>query len=198
MQSKGAIKLLAILLAIACIYQLSFSFKTRSVEKKAAAYAAAYDGDERSEREQYYLDSVQNQPVYNLGFRKFTYKEIKEKELNLGLDLKGGMNVMLEIQVEDVVKSLAGDSKNDPAFIEAMAQAKEGLRRARTSSASSSAATAPLRTVRRWPRFSSAPTVRTSRPTAPTPRSRRSCARRPTMRSTRRSTSCAAVSTTSA
>ena len=123
MQSKGAIKLLAILLAIACIYQLSFSFKTRSVEKKAAAYAAAYDGDERSEREQYYLDSVQNQPVYNLGFRKFTYKEIKEKELNLGLDLKGGMNVMLEIQVEDVVKSLAGDSKNDPAFIEAMAQA---------------------------------------------------------------------------
>ena len=127
MQSKGAIKLLAILLAIACIYQLSFSFKTRSVEK-AAAYAAAYDGDERSEREQYYLDSVQNQPVYNLGFRKFTYKEIKEKELNLGLDLKGGMNVMLEIQVEDVVKSLAGDSKNDPAFIEAMAQAKEGLR----------------------------------------------------------------------
>ena len=128
MQSKGAIKLLAILLAIACIYQLSFSFKTRSVEKKAAAYAAAYDGDERSEREQYYLDSVQNQPVYNLGFRKFTYKEIKEKELNLGLDLKGGMNVMLEIQVEDVVKSLAGDSKNDPAFIEAMAQAKEGLR----------------------------------------------------------------------
>lgn len=128
MQSKGAIKLLAILLAIACIYQLSFSFKARSVEKKAAAYAAAYDGEERSAREQYYLDSVQNQPVYNLGFRKFTFKEIKEKELNLGLDLKGGMNVMLEIQVEDVVKSLAGDSRNDPAFIEAMAQAKEGLR----------------------------------------------------------------------
>ena len=97
MQSKGAIKLLAILLAIACIYQLSFSFKTRSVEKKAAAYAAAYDGDERSEREQYYLDSVQNQPVYNLGFRKFTYKEIKEKELNLGLDLKGGMLSLIHI-----------------------------------------------------------------------------------------------------
>ena len=128
MQSKGAIKLLAILLAIACIYQLSFTLKTRSVEKKAEVYAAAYDGEERSEREQYYLDSVQNQPVYNLGFRKFTYKEIKEKELNLGLDLKGGMNVMLEIQVEDVVKSLAGDSRNDPAFIEAMAQAKEGLK----------------------------------------------------------------------
>ena len=193
MQSKGAIKLLAILLAIACIYQLSFSFKTRSVEKKAAAYAAAYDGDERSEREQYYLDSVQNQPVYNLGFRKFTYKEIKEKELNLGLDLKGGMNVMLEIQVEDVVKSLAGDSKNDPAFIEAMAQAKEGLR---TGKDFIGEFVRSYRTATQ--RFSSAPTVRTSRPTAPTPRSRRSCARRPTMRSTRRSTSCAAVSTTSA
>ena len=128
MQSKGAIKLLAILLAIACIYQLSFTFKARNVEKKAAAYAAAYEEEERSDREQYYLDSVQNQPVYNLGFRKFTFKEVKEKELNLGLDLKGGMNVMLEIQVEDVVKSLAGDSRHDPAFIEAMAQAKEGLK----------------------------------------------------------------------
>ena len=128
MQSKGAIKLLAVLLALACVYQLSFTFKTRSVEKKASEYAAQFPLDQEGEAEQHYLDSVQNQPVYNLGFRKFTYKEIKEKELNLGLDLKGGMNVMLEIQVEDVVKSLAGDSKNDPAFIEAMAQAKEGLR----------------------------------------------------------------------
>lgn len=127
MQSKGAIRLLAILLAVACIYQLSFTFKTRSVEKNAVAYAEAYDPSERAEREQYYLDSVQNQPVYNLGFRKFTYKEVKEKELNLGLDLKGGMNVMLEIQVEDVVKSLAGDSSNDENFKTAMAQAKEGL-----------------------------------------------------------------------
>jgi len=128
MQSKGVIKLLAILLAIACIYQLSFSFKTRSVEKKAAAYAAAYDVEERDAKEQYYLDSVQNQPVYNLLLRKFTYKDCKEKEINLGLDLKGGMNVMLEIQVEDVVKSLAGESRNDPAFVEAMEQAKEGLK----------------------------------------------------------------------
>lgn len=119
MQSKGAIKLLAVLLAIACIYQLSFSVKTRSVERKAAEYAANYQGDEQMSREQYYLDSVQNQPVYNLGFRKFTYKEVKEKEINLGLDLKGGMNVMLEVQVEDVVKALAGDSANDPAFVSA-------------------------------------------------------------------------------
>ena len=114
MQSKGAIKLLAVLLALACIYQLSFTFKTRSVEKKAAEYAAQFPVGQQSEAEQHYLDSVQNVGVYNLGFKKFTYKECKEKELNLGLDLKGGMNVMLEVQVEDVIKALAGDSQNDP------------------------------------------------------------------------------------
>ena len=111
MQSKGFIKLIAVLLALACVYQLSFTFKTRGVEKQAAAYAAQFPLDQQGEAEQHYLDSVQNLPVYNLGFRKFTYKECKEKELNLGLDLKGGMNVMLEVQVEDVVKALAGDSQ---------------------------------------------------------------------------------------
>ena len=128
MQSKGAIKLLAVLLALACVYQLSFTFKTRSVEKKASEYAAQFPLDQQGEAEQHYLDSVQNLPVYNLGFRKFTYKECKEKELNLGLDLKGGMNVMLEVQVEDVVKALAGDSQNDPAFIEAIGVANEAMK----------------------------------------------------------------------
>ena len=128
MQSKGAIKLLAVLLALACIYQLSFTFKTRSVEKKASEYAAQFPVGQQSEAEQHYLDSVQNVGVYNLGFKKFTYKECKEKELNLGLDLKGGMNVMLEVQVEDVVKALAGDSQNDPAFIEAIGVANEAMK----------------------------------------------------------------------
>ena len=125
MQSKGFIKLIAVLLALACVYQLSFTFKTRSVEKKAAEYAAQFPLEEQPGAEQHYLDSVQNLPVYNMGLRKFTYKECKEKELNLGLDLKGGMNVMLEVQVEDVVKALAGDSQNDPAFVEAIAEANE-------------------------------------------------------------------------
>ena len=129
MQSKGAIKLLAILLAIACIYQLSFTFKARNVEKNAARYAAAFEPGEQAVMEQYYLDSVQNQPVYNLGFKAFTYKEVKEKEINLGLDLKGGMNVMLEVQVEDVIKALAGDSAKDPAFQQAIDSANEALRK---------------------------------------------------------------------
>ena len=128
MQSKGFIKLIAVLLALACVYQLSFTFKTRGVEKQAAAYAAQFPLDQQGEAEQHYLDSVRNLPVYNLGFRKFTYKECKEKELNLGLDLKGGMNVMLEVQVEDVVKALAGDSQNDPAFIEAIGVANEAMK----------------------------------------------------------------------
>ena len=129
MQGKGAVKLFAILLVIGCIYQLSFSFITRGVEKKAAAYAAAYDESEQSVREAYYLDSVQNQPVFSLlGLKDFTYKECKEKEVNLGLDLKGGMNVMLEIEVQDLVKSLAGESQNDPAFVAAIEKANEALK----------------------------------------------------------------------
>ena len=94
MQNKGALKFLAIALAIACAYQLSFTFVTRHVEKKAAEYAA---GD--AVKEQNYLDSIKSQTVYNLGFVKFNYKECKEKEINLGLDLRGGMSVMLEISV---------------------------------------------------------------------------------------------------
>jgi len=128
MQSKGAIKLVAVLLALACIFQLSFTFKTRSVEKKAERYAAGYGVEERDSMARHYLDSLENQPVYNLGFQSYTYKECKEKELNLGLDLKGGMNVMLEIQVADVVKALAGDSQNDPAFIAAIEAADQALK----------------------------------------------------------------------
>ena len=128
MQSKGFIKLIAALLALACVYQLSFTFKTRNVEKKAAEYAAQFDADQRSEAEQHYLDSVQNLPVYNLLIKSFTYKECKEKELNLGLDLKGGMNVMLEVQVQDVIKALAGNSQHYPAFVAALAEADAALK----------------------------------------------------------------------
>ena len=128
MQSKGAIKLFTILLVIGCIYQLSFSFVTRSVEKAAVEYAAAFDETEQAAKEAYYLDSIQNEPIFNLLVKKFTYKECKEKEVNLGLDLKGGMNVMLEIQVQDLVKSLAGESQNDPAFVEALERANAALK----------------------------------------------------------------------
>ncbi len=128
MQSKGVIKLIAVMLALACIYQLSFTFKTRSVEKAADRYAAQFAGQNQDSLVLHYLDSIENIPVYNLGVVDFTYKTCKEREINLGLDLKGGMNVMLEVQVGDVVRALAGDSQNDPTFIAAIEEADEILK----------------------------------------------------------------------
>ncbi len=128
MQNKGFIKLLVILLILASIYQLSFTFKARSVENKALAYAKEFPIDQETEAEQHYLDSVQNIGVYNLLIKNYTYKEVKQNELNLGLDLRGGMNVMLEVQVEDVIKALAGDNAKDPAFAQAITQASAALK----------------------------------------------------------------------
>ncbi len=128
MQSKGVIKWVAILMGLACLYQLSFTWKTSQVEKAAVEYAKSFPAEEQASMQQYYLDSIENKTVYNVGLTSFTYKQCKEKEVNLGLDLKGGMNVMLEIQVEDVVKSLAGESQHDPNFVIALAEANEAIR----------------------------------------------------------------------
>lgn len=118
MQNKGAITLLAIALALVSIYQLSFTYKTTRVEKAAKEFA---QGD--ADKEKAYLDSIANQEVYNfLGFAKFTYKECKELELNLGLDLRGGMNVTMEVDVADVVRSLANYTP-DEAFNQAIQEA---------------------------------------------------------------------------
>lgn len=122
MQNKGALKFLAIMLAIACAFQLSFSFVTHSVRNDAAKIAAG-----NSAVEQAYLDSMKSQVVYNLGLVKYTYAECQEKEINLGLDLQGGMNITLEIAVEDVLTALSNNS-TDPAFVQAMADAKKAMR----------------------------------------------------------------------
>ena len=120
MQNKGAIKALAIVFGLIFLYQLSFTLVTKSVERKAAKYA---QGDEA--KENYYLDSVSNVNVYNLLFKKYTYRDAKEREINLGLDLKGGMNVTLEVSVKDIVNALAGANANDPTFMKAMEFATE-------------------------------------------------------------------------
>ena len=141
MQSKGAIRLVAILLALACIWQLSFTLVTRLQEKKADKYAekaavavmnsAAFDKVPEAERAFYldsirknqnrwYTDSIASEKVY-FGYK---FKDVKSKEINLGLDLKGGMNVMLQVQLEDLVKALAGDNQT-PEFNRALALAKE-------------------------------------------------------------------------
>ena len=128
MQSKGLIKWVAIFFGLACLYQLSFTWKTRSVEKDAVEHAQKFPAEERESQVRHYLDSLENKGVYNfIGLTNFTYKQCKEREINLGLDLKGGMNVMLEIQVSDIVKNLAGESKNDPAFAKALEAADKAL-----------------------------------------------------------------------
>lgn len=119
MQNKGAIGFFAIMLTLVCLFELSFTWKVNSVEKAAAEYA---QGD--PEKERAYLDSMANVTIYNILLKKYTYKECKEKELNLGLDLKGGMNVTLEVSVPDVVNSLSNYS-TDPVFQNVMKQARE-------------------------------------------------------------------------
>ncbi|MBL7972570.1 MAG: protein translocase subunit SecD, partial [Prolixibacteraceae bacterium] len=118
MQSKGAIRIFAILLGLICVYQLMFTYKASTVEKAAKEFAK---GDKQKELA--YLDSMSSEVVYNLlGLRKYTYKEVKELELGLGLDLKGGMNVTLEVKVVDLIKSLSNFSK-DSTFNAAIALA---------------------------------------------------------------------------
>lgn len=122
MQNKGAIRLFAILFALICLYQLSFTWIVRSVEKDAEEYA---NGDPALY--QSYLDSMGPQPVFDLLVREYTYNEVKSRELNLGLDLKGGMNVILEVSVNDILRSLSNNSK-EPIFNQAIDAANERQR----------------------------------------------------------------------
>ncbi len=115
MQNKGFVKVFAVLLTLVCVFYLSFSFVTRHYTNKAKAIA---NGDEFVE--QSYLDSMANEKVYPL--LGWTLKDCREMEISLGLDLKGGMNVILEVSVPDVIKVLA-DNKTDEAFNQALANA---------------------------------------------------------------------------
>ena len=117
MQNKGIITIFAILLALASIYQLSFTFVSSQVKRQAAEY-----GQGNYDKELEYLDSMSNKKVYPL--LGFTFKDCQQSEINLGLDLKGGMNVILEISVPDLVLNLA-DNNEDPTFRKAMKLARE-------------------------------------------------------------------------
>ena len=120
MQNKGAIQLIAVLFALVSIYQLSFTWVTNSVRSDAQEYSK---GDHLLEMK--YLDSLSGETVYNFFWlQKFNYKEAQERELNLGLDLKGGMNVMLEVSISDLVSALSGNS-SDPDFVQVIKLAKE-------------------------------------------------------------------------
>ncbi len=114
MQNKGFVKVFAVLLTLVCVFYLSFSFVTRHYTNKAKEIA---NGDPKVEQD--YLDSLSNEKVW-LG--NWTLKDCREMEISLGLDLKGGMNVILEVSIPDVIKALA-DNKPDEAFNNALATA---------------------------------------------------------------------------
>ena len=119
MQNKAAIIVLAIALALVSIYQLSFTGATWKVRKDAREYA---QGDLVKQRK--YLDSISALPKEKWSYLGYTFKEVQKKEMNLGLDLKGGMNVILEVSVEDILKALSNYSP-DKTFNEALVRAKE-------------------------------------------------------------------------
>jgi SecD/SecF fusion protein len=150
MQNKGAIKIFAILLALACIFYLSFTWVTRGVESDAAEFAesrvaspkvlmtakALAHGEQSIEKSyldslktaytERYLDSMKKQSVYNIIVAEYTYEECKKNEINLGLDLRGGMNVTLEVSVMEIIKNLSNNSP-DVAFNQALAQSQKEL-----------------------------------------------------------------------
>ncbi|MEI6866104.1 protein translocase subunit SecDF [Flavicella sp.] len=117
MQNKGLIKLFAILFGIVSLYQLSFTWLVSNVENDAKEYAISLaeenDGKAIAKFERAYLDSVANIPVFDKFGVTFSYNDIKDKEINLGLDLKGGINATLQVSVKDILIGLSNNSKNE-------------------------------------------------------------------------------------
>ncbi|WP_298555293.1 protein translocase subunit SecDF [uncultured Algibacter sp.] len=131
MQNKGLVKLFAILFGLVSLYQLSFTFTANSVEKEAQEVAInkISESEEnyralRSQEEANFLQEKGTDTVYNIGVAKFTYNEVKQKAMNLGLDLKGGINVILQVSVKDILKGLANNT-TDPVFNKALEDASE-------------------------------------------------------------------------
>jgi len=131
MQNKGLVKLFAILFGLVSLYQLSFTFKANQVQSEAQEFAInkISESEEnyrslRSQEEANYLQEKETDTVYNIGIAKFTYNEVKQKAMNLGLDLKGGINVILQVSVKDILKGLANNT-TDPVFNKALEDASE-------------------------------------------------------------------------
>jgi len=131
MQNKGLVKLFALLFGLVSVFQLSFTFKSNQIENNANEYAigkisnSEIDFDKKRNQEKInYLDSLSNISVFNIGIADYTYDEVKDRTMNLGLDLKGGINVILQISVKDILQNLSNNSK-DPIFNQALNDAEE-------------------------------------------------------------------------
>ena len=130
MQNKGLVRMFAFLFGLVSLYQLSFTFKSNQIEKEAEQFAAnkvSESIDDYSTLRNFerlnYLDSLNNIEVFDIGITSFNYKEVKEKAMNLGLDLKGGINVILQISVRDILLGLA-EGSNDPSLTQALDDAE--------------------------------------------------------------------------
>ncbi len=124
MRNKGAIVVLTLIITALCLYYLSFTFISRDIQKQAVAAATNVEGVVDLTKKQVYLDSIWNEPVYSLLGIDYTFKEIKDTELNLGLDLQGGMHVVLEVSPVEIFKGLSGNNE-DPDFMAAINMAVE-------------------------------------------------------------------------
>ncbi len=136
MQLKGLVKFFTVALILISLYQLSFTFVVRNFEKKIAAKAGqAIKGEQPNlrgsqlefatkDRTRFMLDSMQNQDIYNIGISKKSYRKCKEMELNLGLDLQGGMNVVLEVGIDEMVRNLSNNPK-DAILLQAIENANK-------------------------------------------------------------------------
>lgn len=127
MKNKGFTIFLTTIVTLLCLYYLSFTFISRKIQRDAIAFAKDQNGNVDFMLKQRYLDSVWNEPIYNLFGIEFTYKEVKETELSLGLDLQGGMHVTLEVSPVDIIKGLSGNSE-DPKFLQALVSAQKKQR----------------------------------------------------------------------
>lgn len=127
MKNKGFVVSLTIVISLLCIYYLSFTFVAQSIQKEATKANTDANGNIDFAEKQRYLDSIWNEPVYNLLGIDYTYQQVKETELNLGLDLQGGMHVTLEVSPVDILKGMSANNP-DPDFQAALIQAKQNIR----------------------------------------------------------------------
>ena len=126
MKNKGFIIFLTLLISFLSIYYLQFTFVSQNIQDEASEFSRDESGNINFNKKQKYLDSIWNVPVYSF-IKEFTFKEIKETELNLGLDLQGGMHVTLEVSPIDIVKGLSGNNQ-DIDFNQALNNAKESIK----------------------------------------------------------------------
>ena len=123
MRNKTLLLTLTAIISALCLYYLSFTFISRGIEKDAEEFATE-NGTVNQSKKAAYLDSLWLNPAFNLLGKELTYKEIKENEVKLGLDLMGGMHVTMEVDASDILRVLSGNNP-DKAFTEALQAARE-------------------------------------------------------------------------